>query len=242
MAREKARFDSTIQSEMLQKLEIDTFDYINCLSDEGCQSRAADRTNTSFAVHGYILQALSYGFRLSDDAARTRLITTLHTNFTRCVMVAGSCTVQEVNAVYRQKRAVLRYLTIWNERLAQISTANFPSRRRDCIAPQCDIGAGLSFFLKGYVFFFFFHCSSFLVERSRSAIEQYLMSDYLPFEMVVPAWILYSLVLIASAVIVVKWLFRFVFCFEGGKKSSWASNGMPLVEKSCSRSCVSVFS
>jgi hypothetical protein len=166
LAREKARFDSTIQSEMLQKLEIDTFDYINCQSDEGCQSRAADRTNTSFAVHGYILQALSYGFRLSDDAARTRLITTLHTNFTRCVMVAGSCTVQEVNAVYRQKRAVLRYLTIWNERLAQISTANFPSRRRDCIAPQCDIGAGLSFFLKGYVFFFFFFSLFFLPCRA----------------------------------------------------------------------------
>ncbi len=143
LIREKIRFQTSVQSELLQRLEIDTMDFINCRQDHGCKAAAVGRTNTSFAIHGYINQAISYGMVLSDTTARNRLIASLNANFTRCVMTAGACTIQEVNSVYRQKRAVLRYLTVWSDRLNQISTMSLPSRRRrNCIPPQCDISSG----------------------------------------------------------------------------------------------------
>jgi hypothetical protein len=140
LAREKIRFDLTLQSELLQKLEVDTFDYISCRGDAGCQGAAAGRTNTSFAVHGYINQALGLGFRLADNDVRTRMVAALDANFTRCVMNAGRCTAGEVNSVYRQKRAILRYLVLWSDRLNQIAAG---ISNTSCVAPACNITQGL---------------------------------------------------------------------------------------------------
>lgn len=96
LQREKTRFDLSLQAEMLQRLETDTFDYLAC-ADAGCRAAAAARTNASFAVHGYVNQAVALGFRLADDQARARLVALLAANFTRCVMTAGACTAPEVN-------------------------------------------------------------------------------------------------------------------------------------------------
>jgi hypothetical protein len=192
LEREKVRFDTSVQSEMLQKLEIDTFNYIQCKSDSGCESGASSLTNMSFAVHGLVNQALSYGMRLSDPVARNKIVSILTVNFTRCVLSAGSCTIDEVNTVYRQKRAILRFLTVWNSRLGQIAISS-SNRKRACVAPGCDISA----------------------EVSLTANDLYYMSDYLPLQMVVPAWLFYSLVLIAAVVISV---FGFVWNAIRGKE------------------------
>ncbi len=170
MQQEKERFDRSIAGEMLQALSVDTFGFAQC-NDPGCASAQMSRTNVSFAIHGYINQAAAYGMAIANDTKRNELIKALDTNFTQCVTVVAKCSIPEVNSVFRQKRAILRYLTAWNNRLAEISAV--------CVAPACDISN----------------------ERSATERQMQMMTDYLPFELVVPAWILYSLVFVAAAVI-----------------------------------------
>ncbi len=131
---EKKRFDSNIASQALQQLQIDTFAYASCTTDS-CRSEAAARTNVSFAIMGYVNQAKRFGMVLANSSLLDTLVTSLDTNFTKCVLQAG-CSFEELNFVYRTKRAMLRYLVLWNSRLQELTAS--------CVAPVCDLSVSFT--------------------------------------------------------------------------------------------------
>ena len=196
---ERLRYDANVHAEQLQLLTIDTLEYAAC-QDDACRARVAvSKTNVTFAIQGYIAQALGYGFRLnvnattasrsSQSALVSPLVEKINRNFTRCVF-SPVCTFAEFNLIRRQKRAGEQFFRLYAKRLIELQAA--------CTTEACR--------------------TSVANEQAVNERSVYLMNDYVPASLCIPGFVFYSLLILAVAAVgVLGFLWRTFF----GKELFW---------------------
>ena len=178
---------------------IDTIEYAAC-QDDACRARvAASKTNVSFAIQGYIAQALGYGFSVNASSTTTSrtsrsvtvspLVEAIDRNFTRCVM-SPVCTFAEFNVIRAQKRSGEQFYRLYAKRLLELQAS--------CTTDACR--------------------TSVASEQAVNDRSIYLMTDYVPASLCIPGFVFYSLLILAVAAVgVLGFLWRTFF----GKELFW---------------------
>ena len=172
LAAERARFDSYVLSESQQRLEVNTFEYSQC-PDEACRERTSAQSNVSFAILNLLAQARTYETQVANETRAREHLNEIDSNFTKCSRT--QCQVSDLNEIFRMKRAVLRYVTMWQERLTDLS--------ENCSTDACHSSTRAA-----------------MVEADRNV---FLASDYLIPEITMPSLVLMSLVLVACIAVAV---------------------------------------
>ena len=180
---ERIRFDDSIENEVRRKLQRETAEYAAC-TDQACRDRiSVNKINRTFAVLGYVRNSIRFGFQVADTrrgelrgSVRASIsqpyVDELAANFTRCT-VGASCSKQEINDIYRQKRAGIRYFILWGARLDELAAM--------CQTETCRVQIG--------------------AEQTQNDRNVYLMSDYLDESLCIPGFLFYSLLIVAAVVI-----------------------------------------
>jgi hypothetical protein len=190
LSLEKLRFDTYLSSVLQQKLEEDTVALILCNDEPGCVNAAYANLNASYANFGYVVEAIRKGMRIlapSNPSSRmvsdNPVVAELDANFTACAL--GYCEIPLTNSIFRGKRGVYKYLGFWLDRLKELRAA--------CNTTNCTAEVS--------------------AEQQRSSTDFYLMSDYVPLQIVLPGILFYSLLFcacVAIAVLGFLWKVRFL--------------------------------
>jgi len=174
---ERVRFDTYLSSTLQQILEADTYELALCNGEPSCVANLYIKLNASYADIGYVVEAVRNGMRVFQPAPISRassenpVVAEFDANFTACAL--GFCEIPVTNKIFRGKRGVFVYLKFWIERLEELQKA--------CISENCTTEVG--------------------VELQRSQGDQYLMSDYVPLQIVLPGLLLYALLFVGCVVI-----------------------------------------
>ncbi len=168
--RELQRLDAEMVDESMVNLFSQTLQYFNCTTDS-CRSEWAQRTNVSFAIHGYIRIAKTRGLTIANATAWKSLFDQIDTRYMPCAL--SSCNGRNFSTLRNDKRSLFAAMIFVKARLDELA--------QNC-SGACD-------------------STSLIAARSQTDIALYQSSNYLPSAINIAGIVIYTLIIICCAIV-----------------------------------------